>query len=247
MGESYGPEGKTDAGGFAVTMWSRLGSTKGWSTAQNFPRVRSKLARILELARDKDVLDCGCVGAPFEDAPREYEANTAATPHLQIAQAARSCVGVDTWAEEVEKRRKAGLNVVVADVETMRLGKTFDVIVAGDLVEHLANPGSFLDRAYEHLRDGGYLCIVTPNAFSANTVVKSLIGISVRVNPEHTCWFDPTTLEQLLSRHGFRPVEWYWQDYERNPLMAALVWRRPNLAAHFICIAQRDETRGRSP
>lgn len=227
-----------------MTLWVWLGSKKGWTSAGNHPLVRSKLSRILELARGKDVLDCGCVGARLEGASFEYEGNTSASGHFRIAEAARSCLGVDMWEEEVERRRRAGLNVVTANVETMQLGKTFDVIVAGDLIEHLANPGAFLQRAYEHLRDRGYLCIVTPNAFSVNTVFKSLLGVSAEVNAEHTCWYDPTTLEQLLRRHGFRPVEWYWQDYGRNPVALALVRRRPNLAAHLICIAQREPANG---
>src|SRR5437016_4526418 len=226
-------------GDHLLTLGRWLGSKKGWTSAPVHPLVRSKLSRILELAEGKDVLDCGCVGARLEDAPFEYDGNTSASGNIQIAKVARSCLGVDIWGEEVEKRRQVGLNVVTANVETMRLGKTFDLIVAGDLIEHLANPGEFLSRAFAHLRDQGYLCIVTPNAFSVNTVLKSLLGIGTQVNAEHTCWYDPTTLGQLLKRYGFAPIEWYWQDYGRNPLASAIVSLRPSLAAHFICIAER--------
>jgi len=59
------------------------------------------------------------------------------------------------------------------------------------------------------------------------------------VNPEHTCWYDPTTLKQLLARHGFRPAEEYWQDYQRSPLVHLSVRLRPNLAAHYIVIVRK--------
>ena len=216
-----------------MTLLGRIGTRKGWRSAPTYPLVDSKFGRILELVSGKDVLDCGCVGSAIED-----ESQIAATSHYQIARVARSCLGVDTWAGEVEKRRRAGYDVLTANVEAMQLGRTFDAVVAADLIEHLANPGSFLDRVREHLRPGGLLCLVTPNAFSANVALKSLAGLAPGVNPEHTCWYDPVTLEHLLRRHGFRPVEWYWQDYGRHSMLAALVRRRPNLAAHLICIAE---------
>ena len=133
-----------------------------------------------------------------------------------------------------------GYNVVHGNVETMNLGRCFDVIVASDLIEHLANPGMFLERSREHLRDDGALCLVTPNAHSLNTAAKALLGAKAAVNPEHTCWYDPTTLKQLLARHGFWPAEEYWQDYRRSPLVSLSVRIRPNLAAHYIVIVRKE-------
>jgi len=147
-------------------------------------------------------------------------------------------LGIDIVPDEIERRRREGYNAVVADAQTFDLGRTFDVIVAADLIEHLANPGAFLARAREHLKPGGLLAIVTPNALSLNNALKSLAGLRVRVNPEHTCWYDRTTLRQLLARFGFAPVEEYWQDYQAHPLTALALRFRKNLAAHFIVIAR---------
>lgn len=205
-----------------------------WPRAERFPVTNSKFGRILEICTGKDVLDCGCVGNAAET-PEDAKQ----TSHEQIRRKARYCLGVDIWKEEIEKRREMGYNVMYGNVETMDLGRRFDVIVAADLVEHLGNPGMFLERAREHLRDGGTLCLVTPNAHSLNTAAKALLGVRTAVNPEHTCWYDPTTLRQLLARYGFRPKEEYWQDYQKNALVGLAVRLRPNLAAHYIVIAQR--------
>jgi len=148
-------------------------------------------------------------------------------------------VGVDIVAEQVEKRRAAGFDVRVMNVETMDLDETFDVVVAADLIEHLSNPGLFLERARRHLREQGLLCLVTPNAWSANGVFKAVAGLRTAVNPEHTCWYDPVTLRQVLERHGFDPVEWYWQDYGRSAFVRLVTRLRPNLAAHLIVIARK--------
>lgn len=209
-----------------------LSSRSGrWSPEDNLPLVESKFARILELVERREVLDVGCVGG---DAGGDIEA----TSHARLAKAAGFCLGIDIVPDEIERRRKEGYNAVVADAQTFDLGRTFDVIVAADLIEHLANPGAFLARAREHLKPGGLLAIVTPNALSLNNALKSLAGLRVRVNPEHTCWYDRTTLRQLLARFGFAPVEEYWQDYQEHPLTALVLRFRKNLAAHFIVIAR---------
>lgn len=216
-----------------MKVTSLIRGSRPWKPVDMRGFTDSKFGRILDLCKDKDVLDCGCVGSPLEQ-----PVDLSGTSHYHIASAAKTCVGVDIVAAEVEKRQRAGYDVRVANVETMTLGQTFDVVVAADLIEHLANPGAFLERVRDHLRPGGYLCLVTPNPWSANAVFKALFGVQMAVNQEHTSWFDPTTIEQLLERYGFMAVEWYWQDYRKQPLAALIVRIRPNLSAHFIVIAR---------
>src|SRR3989304_376002 len=119
-----------------------------WPAGDRFPVVRSKFDRILELCEGRDVLDCGCIGAVAESVEEARHAS-----HEQIAQRAKYCLGIDIWNDEIEKRKAMGYNVVHGNVETMALGRRFDVIVAADLIEHLAAPGMCLDRAREHLQD----------------------------------------------------------------------------------------------
>ncbi len=219
-----------------MSLLATILGKSNWESWSAWPLKESKFERILELCAGKEVLDCGCVGSKLETV-----SDMPTTSHHNIAKASSHCVGVDIVADEVDRRKAAGYDVRLANVETMKLGQTFDVVVAADLIEHLSNAGAFLDRVHEHLRPNGLLCLVTPNPLSANVVFKSLVGIRSRVNPEHTCWYDPQTLQQLLWRHGFRPVEWYWQDYQRHPLAVLATGIRPNLAAHFIVISKRSE------
>ncbi|MGQ0796761.1 MAG: class I SAM-dependent methyltransferase [Methanobacteriota archaeon] len=208
-----------------------LGKGVAWRPEPALPLSDAKFDRIVELARGRDVLDVGCVGG-------EIGAELARTSHARIAAVARSCVGVDVVASEVARWQAAGYEAVVADAERLRLGRTFDVIVAADVIEHLANPGLFLESVRDHLRPDGRLCVVTPNALSLNNALKSLAGYRVTVNPEHTCWYDRTTLRQLLARYGLEVAEEYWQDYRRHPLTGLALRFRRSLAAHIIVIAR---------
>ncbi len=204
-----------------------------WTREDSLPLVKSKFGRILELADGRDVLDVGCIGGSGE--------RIEDSSHFRLEKRARSCLGIDTQTSEIERWRAAGHEVVVANAETFQLGRRFDMIIAADLIEHLANPGLFLQAARKHLNPSGQLCIVTPNALSLNNALKSLAGVKVRVNPEHTCWFDRATLRQLLERHRFRVVEEYWQDYQQHPFTAIACRLRRSLAAHIIAIAKPDD------
>ena len=126
--------------------------------------------------------------------------------HAMIASVASEAVGVELDKALVRQATGKGFNVVAANAETMDLGRTFQVVWAGELIEHLSCAGGFLDAARRHLEPDGLLVLTTPNAFAVSNFVYR-IGGRARVNPEHTCWYDETTLSRLLQRHGYDIVE----------------------------------------
>ena len=126
--------------------------------------------------------------------------------HALVASVADETVGIELDDALATRARDLGFNVIAADAQTMELGRTFQVVWAGELIEHLSCVGGFLDAAHRHLEPGGRLVLTTPNAFAiANFVYR--IGGRPRINKGHTCWFDEVTLGQLLRRHGFEVVE----------------------------------------
>jgi 2-polyprenyl-3-methyl-5-hydroxy-6-metoxy-1,4-benzoquinol methylase len=132
--------------------------------------------------------------------------------HAQIAAVAREVVGVELDGALAAQARAKGFDVVAGDVEHLDLGRTFDVVFAGEVIEHLSCAGAFLERARRHLEPGGILVLTTPNAFAVSNFVYR-IGGRARVNAGHTCWYDETTISQLLTRHGYEVVE---TDYVRH-------------------------------
>lgn len=123
--------------------------------------------------------------------------------HALIKEHASEAVGIDMSDEFVERARERGADLILGDAESIRLGRTFDVVFAGELIEHLSCFTGFLATAREHLDEGGQLVLTTPNAFAISNFVYRFGG-SARVHHEHTCWFCADTLSQLLERHGFR-------------------------------------------
>jgi 2-polyprenyl-3-methyl-5-hydroxy-6-metoxy-1,4-benzoquinol methylase len=155
-------------------------------------------AKILALVRDKDVLDIGSFGQTDK-----YCLWKILSGHC------RNLVGIDLpdasqTADELfnlkNTEHKYDSRIIYGDMETVSLMKMFDVIIAGDVIEHVSNQGLFLDNIYRHLRDDGKLVITTPNA--------KWPTVMCRPNPTHTLWHDFYTLSAILERHNFR-VEFY--------------------------------------
>ena len=126
--------------------------------------------------------------------------------HALVASVASEVVGVELDRKRAVRASALGFTLVVADAETMHFARSFDVVWAGEVIEHLSNAGAFLDSARSHLRDGGLLVLTTPNAFAISNFVYR-IGRRPPVNKGHMCWYDEVTLSQLLRRHGFEIVE----------------------------------------
>ncbi|MFM7225424.1 MAG: class I SAM-dependent methyltransferase [Actinomycetota bacterium] len=161
----------------------------GGSHTERFERVRPFLG-------EQRVLDVGAgsgVGRPD-------------WLHARVAAVATEAVGLELDPALAARARSAGYDVRDGNAETFALDRTFTVVWAGEIIEHLSSAGAFLDRARAHLEPGGLLVLTTPNAFAISNFVYRLGG-RPRVNAGHTCWYDETTLTQLLVRHGFAVTE----------------------------------------
>ena len=112
-------------------------------------------------------------------------------------------------------------SILRGDVESHDFGCRFEAIVAGDVIEHLSNPGRFLDNCRRHLEAGGTLLLTTPNA--------KWPTVFLRPNPSHALWHDRHTLRHLLERHGFRVVQlrYYPGNKPHYPWpLRLLAWRQ---------------------
>lgn len=169
---------------------------------------RSKLDWIGPWVEDKNVLDLGCVC---------HDLSQMAVPWLHgfIKQRAKRVVGVDILPEAIEQLKADGYDVQQGNVETMALGEKFDVIVAGDIIEHLNDFDAFFNRVKEHLNADGVFLVTTPNPVNYLRLMRILIKGSAGGNKQHTCWFTPKVLVQLAQRFGFELADEAWVDDSR--------------------------------
>jgi 2-polyprenyl-3-methyl-5-hydroxy-6-metoxy-1,4-benzoquinol methylase len=178
-----------------------------------FKTIRTRYDIIEKLVKNKDVLDLGCVNHDSETEKDEFWL------HKFLIKHARSIIGIDNNKKEINKLNKKGYKIIYGDAENFQLNKKFDVIIAGELIEHLSNPGLFLQSCKKNLKDSGIIIITTPNAFSFRHILRGVIFGVVPTNDEHTAWFTPVTLKRLAELNGLTITEGYYSfDYHTSKI-----------------------------
>ena len=77
--------------------------------------------------------------------------------------------------------------------------------MAGEVIEHLDDPGSFLDGLHRLLAPGGTLILTTPNASGLLNGFAAMAGAEIN-HPDHVVLFSWRTLSNLMGRHGWEIV-----------------------------------------
>jgi len=157
-----------------------------------------KIQFVTNYCKDKDVLDIGCVHHDPENYKSKYWL------HKAIKAVSSKVVGIDLYKDGVEYLSKLGFDIQLADAQTFRLDRKFDVIVAADIIEHLEDFSGFLESCKQHMHENTKLLISTPNPWYWKHFVKAALYVEVPNNIEHTCWLCPRTLKQLLERHELK-------------------------------------------
>ena len=170
----------------------------------------------------KKVLDLGIVQHDVYKIKKEYWL------HRLICSYSKECIGVDIKKEGIVYLRKKGYEVYLADVQEFNLNRKFEVVVAGELIEHLTNFEGFFTSVKKHMHEESKLILTTPNMYFLPRVIK-IIFRGKKINPEHNCWFDELTIKQLLNSQGFEIESIYYTEgqfrYRILPLPQKLTQR----------------------
>lgn len=166
--------------------------------------------------------------------------------------------------QAIVKMRELGMaRGVVSSAETLPYrDASFDAVFAGEIVEHLLDPGAALREWLRVLRPGGRLVLTTPNR---RHLMARLTGREEVCNPEHLFEFSRAELIAAIERAGGRvrrveglhlavPV-WVptrgWRDLlavvQRRWHLPLSVYRRavaagrffPSLASNLAVVAER--------
>jgi SAM-dependent methyltransferase len=141
-----------------------------------------------------DVLDIGFYGQGVRPGQSHWV-------HRLLEQRASSVWGIDTHPDvrSFEDGRH-----IQANAESFHIDHAFSVIFAGDLIEHVCNPGMFLDACRAHLASGGRLILTTPNCFNLFNLMQKLMRDEPTVNADHVCYFNTKTIQVLLEKCGWK-------------------------------------------
>lgn len=116
--------------------------------------------------------------------------------------AGNDVVGIDVDRDALEKAAELGIETVWADAEEPLPfdDRSFDVVVAGELLEHVRDPEALVDEVHRVLRPGGTFVGSVPNAFRVKNRLRFLGGRPPESDPTHLHIFRPGDVRRLLAR-----------------------------------------------
>jgi ubiquinone/menaquinone biosynthesis C-methylase UbiE len=175
-------------------------------------RFRRELALFRKHCRSGKVLDVGCSSGAFlfqlrERFPAEYQV-----------------VGTDVSGAPLDYAESQGIEVLRGDFLMAPVPReSFDAVTFWAVLEHLAEPGRFLEKAFGVLKPGGACFVLVPNMES---LAVRLLGKRYRyILPQHVNYFTRTTL-QTLAEQWFGTRECRCTHF--NPAVIWQDWRRGN-------------------
>lgn len=175
-----------------------------------------RLEFIRASCRGKRVLHLGCTNWPYT---RESIENGMLL-HTELEKIAAEVVGLDADQEGINVLKEDGSkNIYEADLEhldKLELNRTFDVIIAGEMIEHLNNPGLFLNGIKRFMNAETELVLTTINAYCGMRFwqygLRGKRGKQEFVHPDHVAYYSYSTLNLLLTRHGLHVEKFLFYD-----------------------------------
>ncbi len=150
------------------------------------------------------ILDIGCGGGVLSE---------------PLARLGAAVVGADPSGTNIEAaKRHAALAGVTVDYRATSAealadtGERFDLVLAMEVVEHVADLGLFIGRCAEMVRPGGLMIVATINR-TLKSFALAIVGAEyvLRWLPRGTHRWDkfvtPNELEAALERHGLRVID----------------------------------------
>ncbi len=138
----------------------------------------------------------------------------------------------------------AGLSITYRTVtaeDVAREGRTFDVIVASEVVEHVADLGSFLRTCRSLSKPGGLLMVSTLNRTAkayglAIVAAERLLGLVPPGTHDWKKFTKPEELEAALTDAGFRRLSFGGIVF--NPLRGTWGLSETDLAMNYMASAE---------
>ncbi len=161
----------------------------------------------------------------------------------------REILGLELDIVDATEARARGINVICGNVEEavqLTLGRKFDVVIAADILEHLANPKNLL-RNFRNLlsQPSGYAVISIPNVANITVRIQLLFGkfnYTSRgiLDNTHLRFFTKESLTKLLLESELEIIEY---EFSSMPIEMITEGRIPSSLSSLLQYILRFATR----
>jgi glycosyltransferase involved in cell wall biosynthesis len=189
-------EYKFAAKGFGTSRW--VAKPDEYAFKDGDGTSHSMMLEMLDGAAPARVLDVGCSGGLLAEHIRARGHYVVGVDYLEIP-------GV---RERTDEFYEADLNYPLPP----KVGGSYDVVIAGDIIEHLYRPGEALKQMREALRPGGQVLLSVPNFghfYPRLRTMFGLFGYDRRgiLDDTHLRFFTRRTLRRMVRGYGFDILE----------------------------------------
>ena len=150
------------------------------------------LGRLASFAKGSELLEVGAGGSECSLVAREMGFNVLA---------------LDVSEGNVNQAKKYGIDAQVQDIMTFESDMKWDIIIMGDVIEHVACPVKTMEKVSGLLAESGVLWLSTPN-FESSFAIVAGHNDPMRREASHKNYFSRESLVNLLTRFGFSPVDY---------------------------------------
>lgn len=209
-------------------------------------RWKKALKLIME-EKPSNVLDIGCSSGDISSA---------------LASDSINVFGIDLSPEKIRSANNKGLLSIISDVSENLPFKDslFDVVFAGEIIEHLNDTDYLLEEIHRVLKKGGKLVITVPNTANLENRLRLLLGrypifvdYSARGTDNHLRVYTERALTSQLKENKFKielstgsfmpPIS--YSHFKRAslflmPVLGILGGLFPGFAIHTIIKARKN-------
>lgn len=145
--------------------------------------------------------------------------------------------GIDIADQSLKKAAQAGIHTKCCDVTEKFPFKdeTFDIVFSGEIIEHIADPRTYILEINRILKSNGLLVITTPNLGGLNDRLRFLFGRTPRhtnaLSADHYLHIRPFTyhgLREILEKGGFKIQQFASNKIRFNPFSS------PDIDSYFL-------------
>ncbi len=187
---------------------------------------------IKSICGGKKVLHLGCTNYPYTDSSLKNNDLL----HLELLKVSSQLYGFDFDQRGLDILSSLNIeNLYQADLEhleNVELIETFDVIIAGEIIEHLSNPGLFLRGIKRFMNPQTILIITTINAYGGLRFLQYALrgkgGSSEPVHPDHISYYSYSTLNLVVKRENLNVKKFLFYDIGQE--------HRPHLKFYYSWI-----------
>jgi 2-polyprenyl-3-methyl-5-hydroxy-6-metoxy-1,4-benzoquinol methylase len=159
--------------------------------------------------------------APVSHLDRALEVGPGSGVYLpSLCERFKSVVAIDVEEAHIAQLRKSAdrfrnLNLVVGDLKVQQWSEGFDLVLCSEVIEHVADPKSFMVSLAKAVQSGGILILSTPQPWSLMELTASValspvvIGLTRLIYREpvlptgHISVMPRREVTRMLRDHGF--------------------------------------------